>query len=369
MRAFLLCTIFAMLAGGAYAAPPQCALPTAGGIQIADHQAQSSQGAAAAAPPVGQQAPQPAVSIPAAVVPSALESLPFVHHVATAGAVISDLGSSHGMRSIVARSGDQFMIFQVTPDGLAAVSGALTELTAAQLAAAAASGNVTPLPTQHGLEALFVRSGSQFQVFYITPDKERVIPGVLWDSAGKDLTRDQVASVPGAIPTVTVGDVPGSNPGTVATANAAALSLVQKASFGTVGSASAPHLWMVIDPQCIYSVRAYQMLHPFIEAGKLQLSVIPISVLDYEDNGQSTKSALALLSKSPDQIVPAWQAGSVNDPPTPEAAERLQANKAIAQAIGLQGTPTLIWRRQDGSEGRTDGLPSSIDSLIASIGS
>jgi thiol:disulfide interchange protein DsbG len=140
---------------------------------------------------------------------------------------------------------------------------------------------------------------------------------------------------------------------------------VQKASFGTVGSASAPHLWMVIDPQYIYSVRAYQMLRPFVEAGKLQLSIIPISVLDYEDNGPRTRSALALLSKPPEQLVSAWQAGSVNDPPSPAAAERLQANKAI----GLQGTPTLLWRKSDGTEGRTDGLPTSIDALIASIGS
>jgi thiol:disulfide interchange protein DsbG len=92
-------------------------------------------------------------------------------------------------------------------------------------------------------------------------------------------------------------------------------------------------------------------------------------VLDYEDNGQSTKSALALLSKSPDQLVSAWQAGSVNDPPDPAAAERLQANGAIAQAIGLQGTPTLIWKKQDGTEGRIDGVPTSIDALISSIGS
>jgi thiol:disulfide interchange protein DsbG len=144
---------------------------------------------------------------------------------------------------------------------------------------------------------------------------------------------------------------------------------VQKAHFGTVGPASAPHLWMVIDPQCVYSVRAYQLLHLYVEAGKLQLSIIPISVLDYEDNGQSTKAALALLSKSPDLLVSAWQAGSVNDPPIPAAAERLQANKAIAQAIGLQGTPTLIWRKPDGTEGRIDGVPTNIDALIASIGS
>ena len=277
MRALLLCTIFTATASGAYAAAPQCALPNAGAFRVADQQPESAP-AAVAAPPAKPQAASPAAAVAATVVPSALANVPFVHHVAAAGAVISDLGSSHGMRSIAARNGDQFMIFQITPDGQAAVSGALTELTAAQLTVAAARGNVTPLPSQHGLDALFVRSGAQFQVFYVTPDKARVIPGVLWDSAGKDLTRDQVANVPGAIPTVTVGDVPSGKAGAGAGPAVAALPLVQKASFGTVGPASAPHLWMVIDPQCIYSVRAYQMLHPFVEAGKR-------AAVDYPDLG------------------------------------------------------------------------------------
>ena len=215
-----------------------------------------------------------------------------------------------------------------------------------------------------------MRSGAQFQVFYIAPDKDRVIPGVMWDAAGKDLTRDQVANVPGAIPTVVVGDVPVAQGGSSQppVTGASALPLLEKASYGTVGAASAPHLWMLIDPQCIYSVRAYQMLHPFIEAGKVQLSIVPLSVLDYEDKGQSTKSALALLSKPADQIAAAWQAGSVNDPPVVAAAGRLQANMAIAQAIGLQGTPTLVWRKADGTEGRVDGVPTNVEALIASIG-
>jgi hypothetical protein len=148
----------------------------------------------------------------------------------------------------------------------------------------------TPLTSTHS--AVF---GSRHPSFHKSPivagerpvRKTRVIPGVLWDSAGKDLTRDQVAAVPGAIPTVTVGDVSSGKAGAGAGPAVAALPLVQKAYFGTVGAASAPHLWMVIDPQCVYSLRAYQMLRPFVEAGKLQLSIIPISVLDYEDNGQT----------------------------------------------------------------------------------
>jgi thiol:disulfide interchange protein DsbG len=270
------------------------------------------------------------------------------------------------MRAIAARSGDQFMLFQVTPDGQAAVSGATVELTPAQLETIA-SGDITDLGVQHGLQGFFVRSGPQFQVFYATPDHERLIPGVLWDAAGKDLTRRQVAHIPGAIPTVVVGAEPGQSSSSAA--GVAALPFVQKASLGTIGQASAPRLFMLIDPQCIYSVRALQMLHPYVANGRLQVAVIPLSVLDHENQGQSTRSALALLSKPADQLVSAWQAGSVNDAPNPGAAERLRANIAIAQAIGLKGTPTFIWRKPDGTEGRIDGIPTDIDALVSSVGS
>ena len=85
--------------------------------------------------------------------------------------------------------------------------------------------------------------------------------------------------------------------------------------------------------------------------------------------GQSTRSALALLSKPSDQIVSAWQAGSVTGADSPDAAARLRTNMAIAHAIQLKGTPTLIWRKADGTEGRIDGVPTSVAALVSSIGS
>jgi len=343
--------------------PPLCALSAPGAIPVADRQAE----APTYGQPTKQQPPSRTSSAVAQLLPDALASLPFAQHVASAGAVVTDLGESHGMRAIVAQSGDQFMLFQITADGEAAVSGATVELTPAQLGTSA-SGNITDLGVQHGLPGFFVRSGHQFQVFYATPDKERLIPGVMWDAAGRDLTRQQVAHIPGAIPTVVVSGAE-SGPSSSAAAAVAALPLLQKASFGTIGQASAPHLFMLIDPQCVYSVRALQMLQPSVAGGRLQVSVVPLSVLDHEDQGQSTRSALALLSKPADQLVSAWQAGSVNDPPSLESAERLRANMAIAQAIGLRGAPTFIWRKSDGTEGRIDGIPMNMDALISSVGS
>ena len=103
--------------------PPLCTLPAPGAIPIAEYPAEEP--AKPSPPAASADTPSP--------LPEALASMPFVRHVASAGAVVRDLGSSHGMRAIAARSGDQFMLFQVTPDGQAAVSGATVELSPAQL--------------------------------------------------------------------------------------------------------------------------------------------------------------------------------------------------------------------------------------------
>ena len=67
-------------------------------------------------------------------------------------------------------------------------------------------------------------------------------------------------------------------------------------------------------------------------------------------------------------MVSAWRSGDVAGSPTPEAAQRLQANMQIAQAIGLKGTPTFVWRKPDGTEGRIDGMPTSIEAILSSLG-
>ena len=199
------------------------------------------------------------------------------------------MGAIHGLRMIAARSGPQFMIFEIAGDGQAGVSGVPIDLTVAQLQTVA-SGNITDVGKVHGLDTYYVRSGPQFQVFYATPDGQGLIPGVMWDSAGKDITRQQVSQIPGAVPTVQIG----SGSGAPATPGQE-ISLLSKATYGTEGSASAPKVYMMIDPQCIYSIRAFQALQPYVQSGQIQLSIIPLSVLDYEDQGQSTRSALALL--------------------------------------------------------------------------
>ena len=189
----------------------------------------------------------------------------------------------------------QFMILQISPDGEAVVGGPQLDLPVDKLMTLA-SGQVKELGETHGLRGLYLRNGPEFQVLYVTPDGRATIAGVMWDATGKNPTRDQVSKIDGAIPTVVV-DKDGAK-SIEAAARSDALLSVEKASFGLAGDPAAPRLWMIIDPYCSYSVRAFDALRPYVKAGRIQLAVVPISILDYEDNGQSTPAAQSLLSQN-----------------------------------------------------------------------
>src|SRR5208282_3447591 len=77
-------------------------------------------------------APRPSVPAPPArakseseplalTAPSDVETVPVLKHIASTGAQLLELGEAHGLRSVSARSGDEFMILQIAPDGEAVI--------------------------------------------------------------------------------------------------------------------------------------------------------------------------------------------------------------------------------------------------------
>ena len=239
----------------------------------------------------------------------------------------------------------------------------------------ASGAQLYQLAEVHGLRSVFAVAGDNFQVFYLSPDGEVAIRGIAQDAAGKNLTRDQVARVPGVIPTVVLGDKPRAAPAAAsgtepAVSHASApspLQAVQATAFGIVGRDDAPRLWMFIDPQCSFSQHAMQQLQPLVASGRVQVAVIPVSLLDYEDQGLSTARAEAMLSLPPEQMAVAWTGNRLpSGQPDLAAITKLNGNMLAADQIRLLGTPTFIWRKADGSEGRADGIPADLDAMVAS---
>ena len=229
---------------------------------------------------------------------------------------------------------------------------------------ASKGAQLTDLGTQHGLRTVFARNGQSFQVFYLTPDGQGAVGGVMWDAAGRNITRQQVSSIDGAIPTVIIGTTLAPTPRTTPEmAGTSALQAVASTTYGTVGVTTAPRLWVFIDPLCSFSVRAMEQLRPYVAAGKVQVAAIPLSVL----GPRSTAAARVMLSNGADHMVDAWTGNALTGEADATSAATLQANMAVSEALAVRGTPTFYWRNADGSEGRQEGLPSDIGAMIASI--
>ena len=255
------------------------------------------------------------------------------------------------------------------------------------------------LGVDHALTSVFARNGNTFQVYFLAPDGQAAVGGIMWDAAGKNLTRPKVELIDGVIPTVTIGSPAfAPTPPPVQTAAAANPSLprapvdvletVEKTAFGTAGLSTAPRVYMLVDPLCSYSVRAMDQLASNVTAGKVELALVPVSILDYEDRGQSTPAARVLLTVPANTMVEAWRkqtnkaplkpdlasAGllNLNSAPLPlpsvESAGLLERNMAALQELNLRGTPTFVWRKPDGGTGIQEGMPANIDAFVASLG-
>jgi len=276
-----------------------------------------------------------------------------------------------------------------TTGGLTPIGADRIERVPALRRIASNGAQLLDLGVQHGLQTVFATNGSTFQVFYLAPDGQAAVGGVMWDSAGHNITRSQVATIEGTISTVTIGSPAAPTPVPPAPDQAAgepsksALKAAEATVFGTTGPATAPRLYVFIDPLCSFSVRAMDQLRPYIASGKLQVAVIPLSVLDYEDQGRSTIAAEGLLSLPADQIVAAWR----DHPPifsagslaafarrarslTPEARSRPMIGRRLLSraAIGLASLLSACATPKIDPNVDAYGMPSAELALQRSIG-
>jgi thiol:disulfide interchange protein DsbG len=114
------------------------------------------------------------------------------------------------------------------------------------------------------------------------------------------------------------------------------------------------------DPNCPYCHRFRQQAEPWIAAGKVQLRHIMVGILT-EDS--LTKAATILGSENPEQAMQEHQASfeqggiEVDRERVSAAHLRVKANNSLMQDLGLQATPSTLYRSEDGKIVMVQGLP------------
>lgn len=132
------------------------------------------------------------------------------------------------------------------------------------------------------------------------------------------------------------------------------------------GRATAPLLYVFADPNCSFCYRFYRMAEPLVSSGHLQLRWVMVAFLQSSSAAKATailsaRNPLGALHEDEDRFDTAHEAGGIAPAPSLDKALRgvLQAHASAMDAVGGNGTPTLLYRDEQGRWGAVVGLPTS----------
>lgn len=141
----------------------------------------------------------------------------------------------------------------------------------------------------------------------------------------------------------------------------------------SVGVEDAPVVYMVADPQCPFCHAAWRELRPLVMERQINLRIVLIDAL----NGSRDKAISLLVRDEPGR---AWFAGegSVQGmaiKPAPESeseeyregAHYLQVNRDFADHYGFDATPFLVYEAKDGALRASRGVPTDFDLFLSDL--
>lgn len=247
-----------------------------------------------------------------------------------------------------------------------------------------------------GLDGWVTLQNGEEQYFYVTPDRQAVLLGILFNNKGDAITLQQVNTLrqkegpaidrlagavpiktqnaqPQAEPSLDASKVDLSNPESVVKATAKSkaeqlFSAVESANWVEIGQKSAPAIYIFIDPECPH---CHDLMNDFrksgyLEKGMVKLRVIPVGVL----SEQSLKEAAFLLaSPTPEQDLFKHLDGDSAALLADQNAntQGVQRNMQIMQDWKLDATPFSVYKDRTGGVKVLEGRPSEIKKLVIEL--
>jgi thiol:disulfide interchange protein DsbG len=227
-----------------------------------------------------------------------------------------------------------------------------------------------------GLEAWIAIKNGQEQYFYVMPNGA-FLTGLLFDEKGNAITIEQVRRLreqgDGKFLDLLASDKPENVTKSdvdkryeFKTPSEQLYSDIENSNWVPIGQAGTPLLYSFIDPQCPHCHEAMKNLRPYIEAGKVQVRMIPVGFKD------ATKAQAAFLMATPGPEEVWWEHidGNPNALPAKAAinSQGVERNLAIMQSWKLNVTPLIIYRGVDEKVKIIRGKPQDIEALISDLG-
>ena len=225
------------------------------------------------------------------------------------------------------------------------------------------------------------------QYFYISPDQQSIIMGVLYNNKGdlitarqidalrkKDPTVDKIAATPETAPAPS-GDVAPAATAATPDQKQAAPSKAQQlysdmeaSSWIALGQKTAPVIYTIIDPQCPHCHDMIQDVRKsgLLEKGQIQMRIIPVGLMSEDSLKQS---ANLLAEANPAAALFKHLEGdktALMKDPNPNT-QSVQRNMVMMQTWKLDVTPFSLYKSKLGEIKILRGRPNDLKAIVADL--
>ncbi|MBI1301411.1 MAG: thioredoxin fold domain-containing protein, partial [Alphaproteobacteria bacterium] len=206
------------------------------------------------------------------------------------------------------------------------------------------------------------------------------VTGILFNKDGKTVTIDQVSRLrgqsEGAFLDQLTADAPPSSVTETAQQQAEKYEFktpseqlyfdIENSNWVPIGQAGTPIVYSFIDPQCPHCHEMMRDLRNDIQAGRLQVRLIPVGFKE-ESKAQA---AYLLATPGPEEV---WWRHLDGDKEVLPAKRQIneqgvQRNLSVMQSWKLSVTPLMVYRAKDGSVKIIRGKPKDVPSFIGDLG-
>ncbi len=271
-------------------------------------------------------------------------------------------------------------IFFVAPPAYAQQSGQLPQVPEAIQDLVDRGAQIRYLGKKYGMDGWITIFQGQEQYYYVTPDGQGFVMGVLFDGDGTMATIDQVRDLQktgdGDILDFLTADRPPEEQTQSVTETAQDFEFqtpaqrmfadVELSNWVAIGSSNAPVIYSFIDPQCPHCHEFIKDLKTdYIDKGLIQVRMIPVGFRD------DTLAQAAFLLAAPDAQDRWFKHLEGDESALPVkndiSTQGIQKNLAMMQAWKFNVTPLTVYKSRSGEikiiRGRAQNIPGVLADL------
>jgi thiol:disulfide interchange protein DsbG len=231
------------------------------------------------------------------------------------------------------------------------------------------------LGDKHGMDGWLMIKNGQPQYFYVAPDGQAILTGLMFNSEGDNVTARQLQALRGeegkSLDALTQSaDKSGFEMPEVRQPKSRSekmYSAIKASNWFVLGQPQAPVVYAFIDPQCPHCHDFINTLRDrgLIENGRVQLRVIPVAVINKQSLYQS---AYLLAASDPSGRLLSHIDGEESLPVQRDMnTQGVQRNMTVMKDWGLKSTPFVVYKDKGGEVRVIQGNPDDTAGLVKEL--